>query len=200
MADLKILRKTVCLALVEALERKGFDRYRKECVDWPLTQTVSMWVGLGVSSENGICSVYPNIGIHAPEIDKIAWGNGYRRNVVTCSPTPLGSLTSISEEEPAFAFDLCSSTNFIRSESDRLAGLFRNNGIEAMQPLANYPTIEVEIKDCVPYLGGAPERYAACLYVNGKEKELIEHIEWCEHGEHSRYLSEFACYFRNKYL
>jgi hypothetical protein len=64
-------KNEVRLRCYEALQREGFTRYRKESVDWPLSDEFSFWLGLNTALLASYVEINPFIGIHATVMAKL---------------------------------------------------------------------------------------------------------------------------------
>jgi hypothetical protein len=109
---------------------------------------------------------------------------------------PLFSINENVEAEPPFSFTLENDQHFLESESTRLSNMYLDVGLPAAKQLASYEALAAELKPMCESLGLAPERYTICLHKLGRDRELLDHLSWCENGEYSEYLASFARGFR----
>ncbi len=203
MADLTDLRNRVSSEIFCSLEYRGFNRFRKTAVDWPFDSEFAAWVGINISSSNGVCYVTPNVGIHACLVERTVHAVDetfkYDRAIATYA-VPLFSLDETAATGAPLTFTPDQSESFLKSESSRLGTIYFDIGLPAAKRLASYEALADSLQEMCKSLGGMPERYAVCLHKLGRDRELLDHLHWCEQGEYSEYLAGFAKSFRESFV
>ncbi|WP_150048254.1 hypothetical protein [Methylomonas rhizoryzae] len=173
------LKKMIRLKCFDALELRGFKRFRKECVDWLIHDGFLCWIGLNTAVYPDRVEIIPFVGLHVIPIEKLfalkvgKYPVKYDRSIATYSVN-LGSLEAITPGERAFAFNSQQSQNFIESECKRLAELYFTVGLSYACSIANYEALLPLLQENIETLGGYPERFAACLYLLEKKQEAYE--------------------------
>lgn len=160
-------KRTVLLACVDALERAGFARFRKEEVDWPLHDGFHCWVGLNSAIEPSYIEINPFVGLHVVPLMKLYMTlekQPYSRLIATYA-VHMGKL---SPNTPVFRF--ARSTD-VDAEAKRLAALYVQVGLPFAQSIASYEKLLPLLKERVDMLGAFPERFASCLYLMGRKEE-----------------------------
>jgi hypothetical protein len=167
-------RKGVIRACCEALARLGFDHYRMYDVDLPFDEKFHCWVGLNSGLYDQHVEVSPFVGIHAVHVNKLAslGRQKYDRSVATYA-VHLGTL-DCARDENAFFFRPEWSDAVLESEARRLAHLYATCGVEFARGIASYEALLPLLEERVPWLGGYPERVAACLYLMGRRERARE--------------------------
>jgi len=162
-------RKSVIKKCCEELANLGFDRYRMYNCDLQLDGNFHCWVGLNTGLHTTSMEIGPFVGIHAVEVDKLAALDGikYLRSVATYA-VHLGTL-DCAKEERAFFFQPEWSEAILTSEARRLAQLYASCGVQFARSIASYDALLPLLEERLSWLGGYPERVAACLYLMGRK-------------------------------
>jgi len=174
-------KNRVLLECYDVLESRGFTRFRKHDVDWPIHDGFYCWVGLNSALYPDRVELVPNVGVHVVpihkmicELDNGEYARNYDRGVATFAIN-IGELDSVGEER-AFVFSSQQSDSFISSECNRLASLYATEGFQYAKSIASYESLAPLLEENVSTLGGNPERFAACLYMMGKKVEAREFL------------------------
>ena len=161
----------VRLGCYEALAHRGFTRFRKEGVDWPLENGFRCWVGLNTGLHAEYVAINPFTGVHSVTIEKLwtsikrgKYPGKYDRGIATYGV----HLGEIAPNERAFEFRR--DTN-LKAEAYRLAELYLQVGVPFAKSLASYESILPHLRKRVEGLGAYPERFASCLYLMGRAEE-----------------------------
>lgn len=187
-------KRDVMRACYDALKEAGFTRYRKDAVDWPLTDGFHCWVGLNTNLGAEFLNVNPFVGLHVCQIEKLWTGlktgkypAKYDRGVATYAI----HMGTIAPQEVGFRFGRGVD---IAVEARRLAHLYLTVGLPYSQSISSYEQLLPLLEGKVPMLGGNPERFAACLYLMGREDTARQFVhEFLR--EHRDYFEGFACPF-----
>lgn len=151
----------------DALQSMGFNRYRVEGIDWPLHDGFHAWVGLNEGWDDEYFEISPFVGIHVVQIERL-WHSlektKYHRNRTTYA-VHLGEL---APNEAAFRFY---PETDLRSESLRLAALYRDVGLPYAKKIASYDALLPLLNERVDMLGAYPERVCCCLHLMGRDDE-----------------------------
>jgi hypothetical protein len=182
-------KKSILLRCYDALEQEGFQRFRKEDVDWPIHDGFHCWIGLNTGLYSEYVEISPFIGVHVVPIAKLRGleGRKYSRSVATYA-IHMGEIASASDE-PAFVFTRDQSDSFIESEARRLAELYATVGLEYACSIASYEALLPLLEDRLDRRGGYPESVAACLYLMGRVTEARAFAE--------EFLAKEPNYFRD---
>lgn len=178
-------KKKVVMACCDALTREGFNRFRKEHVDWPFNENFHCWVGLNTGLYTDCVEISPFVGIHAVKIMQLHMsivGRSYSRSTTTYA-RHMGEL---APNVPRFSFY---KTTDIEHEAGRLARLYATVGLEFAKAIGDYESISSLLKQRVDMLGSYPERYACCLYLMGKSDDARVFV--------INFLSSHELYFDN---
>lgn len=170
-------KKLVLTSCYEALAAIGFNRFRKENVDWPLNVDFHCWVGLNSGLYAECVQINPFVGVHVASIDK-HWASikigkypsKYNRGVATYA-IHLGLLTPREK-----VFEFARDTD-IKQEAARLAQLYLDVGLPYAKSIASYESLLPLMQERIDMLGAYPERVASCLYLMGKIEEAREFTE-----------------------
>lgn len=122
------------------------------------------WVGLNQGVHPTFVRVNPNIGIHCIPLMKLiddAAGEKYQMGRWATLSYPLGEACPKVKQ---FIFETEAD---VLSEAARLADAIGQYGIPYIRSLASYSEMLPRLHKRVASLGGAPERYAAALYLSG---------------------------------
>ncbi|MFZ3017863.1 MAG: hypothetical protein WA056_05345 [Gallionella sp.] len=122
------------------------------------------WIGLNQGVHPTFVRVNPNIGIHSIPLMKLvadAAGEKYRSGEYPTLGYPLGEACPKVKQ---FIFETEAD---VLPEAARLADTIGQYGIPYIRSLASYGEMLPRIRKEVASLGGAPERYAAALYLSG---------------------------------
>jgi hypothetical protein len=168
-------KKIICMRIMTKFAENGFDRFRKDEIDWPFNADFHCWVGINTGLYPHVLEINPNIGIHSPKIHKLYTrleGRKYDRGIATY-PVILGGIKDIANEM-AFAFTPDQSADFVCSEINRLVQLYVQFGLPYALSIASYDALLPLLKTRIPRLGGYPERYACCLYLMGRKEEAYD--------------------------
>jgi hypothetical protein len=183
-------KAAVMLSCYDALEAAGFTRYKKDAVDWPMSEGFHCWVGLNESLEGDHLDISPFIGVHVVPIMRLYTsleGRKYQRTVATYA-NHMGRLVP---RERIFRFDRATD---VSQEAKRLAQLYVDVGLTYAVSIGSYETLLPLLRERVPMLGGYPERVATCLYQMGRLQEAFEFVEEFL-MENTEYFSSFALPF-----
>ena len=165
----------------DALARVGFQRRRKELVDWPLADGFNAWVGLNTGLYADRLEINPFVGIHAAPIEKM-WlgleGKPYpgRYGPFATFAVHMGELDA-GANQPAFVFTPSQSERFINTEVDRLAGLYAGIGVGFARSISDYERLLPPLLKRAPTLGGFPQRVACCLFLMDKRDDARRFID-----------------------
>lgn len=190
-------KKRIRLKCYDAFERKGFTRFQKEGVDYPLGDGFNCWVGLNTGLYPDRVDIVPNVGLHVVPIERLAFeveGGKikYDRRVATYAIN-IGTLEEAGSQR-AFAFSPIQSDGFITSECERLARIYFDVGVPFARSIATYKALAPLLAKNVGMLGGFPQRYAACLYLMGQKREARDFL--LNYPERYRsYITDFAVPF-----
>jgi hypothetical protein len=168
-------KKTIYMRIMTSFAENGFNRFRKDQIDWPFNPDFHCWVGINAALYPDVIEINPNIGVHAPKIHKIYTqleGRKYDRGVATY-PVILGDIKSVANEM-AFAFAPDQSEDFVCSEINRLVQLYAQFGLPYALSIASYEALLPLLETRISQLGGYPERYACCLYLMGRNQEAYD--------------------------
>lgn len=181
-------KKAILLSCHNALERHGFRRFAREGVDWPIDDDFRCWVGLNTGLYHSHVDVVPFVGVHAVAIERLASLDGlkYRRQTATYAE-PMGALPGAAEQR-AFTFQADATPSWIEAEADRLAVIYMKYGLPYALSLSSYKVLAPLLHSQLRFLGGYPERYAACLYLMGRKGEAAQFTQ--------QFLQEEPGYFR----
>jgi hypothetical protein len=166
-------KQVVTLQCYDALEKAGFNRFRKEGVDWPLQSGFHCWVGLNNNLERDYFQINPFVGVHVVPIMKLYTsleGRKYDRGNATYA-LHMGEL---APEERVFCFTRHTD---IEAEAERLARFYVTVGLLYSQSIATYERLLLLLQERVPMLGAYPERVAACLYLMDRKEEAKAFVE-----------------------
>jgi hypothetical protein len=187
-------KKEVLLGCHDALERRGFKRFRKEAIDWPLENGFHCWVGLNTGLYANYVEINPYCGVHSVNIEKL-WTSLKRGNYPAkydrAAATYAVHLGEIAPSEKVFRF---SRSINLETEANRLADLYVRVGLPFARSIANYESILPHLKDRLEGLGGIPERVASCLFLMGHEEEAQSFVRGFLLG-HEDYFQGFAIPF-----
>lgn len=168
-------KQDIYMRMMDAFAQNGFTRYRKDDVDWPFNPDFHCWVGLNTALYPHVVEINPNIGVHAPILEKMYTRLGerkYSRSTATY-PITLGEIKAIANEM-AFAFTPDQSEGFVRSEIDRLVKLYVQFGLPYALSIASYDALLPLLEARISRLGGYPECYACCLYLMGRKADAYD--------------------------
>ena len=164
-------KKLVLISCYEALAAVGFNRFRKENVNWPINVDFHCWVGLNSGIYAEYVEINPFVGIHVVPIEKLwtsikigKYPGRYSRGLATYA-LHLGQL---APHEKVFEF---SRDTDIKQEADRLAQLCLDVGLPYAKSIASYESLLPLLQERIDMLGAYPERLACCLYLMGKIDE-----------------------------
>jgi hypothetical protein len=170
-------KHVVLLKCYEALEAAGFDRFRKEGVDWPLENGFNCWVGLNTALERDYVEINPFVGVHVVPIEKLwtskktgKYPGKYNRGHATYA-LHLGHLAA---DETAFRF---APPMDVDVEAARLARLYSSVGLTYARSIASYERLLPLLQERAGMLGAYPERVACCLYLMGRKEEARAFVE-----------------------
>jgi hypothetical protein len=176
------------------LARSGFVRYGPDRLDWPLSPAFHVWLRLHPRRRGGHLAIEPLIGIHAVEVERLwtaiksgPYRAAYRRHV----PTLAWRLASLAPEEQPF---LMAADEPDRAVVDRLVAFYRTTGLPHARRLASLRGLEPLLARRITALDGNPERYAACLLLQGRGPEALSFVSHFAAG-HPHYFSGFASPF-----
>jgi hypothetical protein len=191
-------RSADCPALAacyRALARSGFIRHAPDALDWPLSPSFHVWLGLHArrvaATDPDLVEVEPWIGIHAVTVERLwtrlkvgPYRSTYRRHVATFAVPllPLGS-----EAEPC----LLSAAVADRAVLSRLVDLCRRVGLPFALSIASLDALAPLLEDRTEALGGNPERLASMLLLMGRDGEARRFIE-AFRVRHPGYFGGFA--------
>lgn len=187
-------KRVVLLKCYEALEAAGFARYRKEDVDWPLSNGFHCWVGLNTGLEPEYVEINPFVGVHVVPIEKLwtskktgKYPGKYSRSTATYA-VHMGELVP---KEPVFRF---TRQTDVEAEAARLARLYVSIGLAYAKSIGSYEQLLPLLQERAPMLGAYPERVAACLYLMDRKDEARSFVENFL-KEHRDYFEGFAVPF-----
>lgn len=170
-------RKQIVQSCCDALEDRGFTRFREDEVDWPLANGFHCWVGLDSETQKGDLQINPQIGVHVIAIEKLCsqlkLGNdcgSYSRSQATYA-IPMWRIVP---DEHVFRF---TRQTDVAAEAKRLASLYVTIGLPYARSLASYARLLPRLRDRVPLLDANPERVASCLYLMGRKDEARSFVE-----------------------
>lgn len=172
--------KKITLKLCDALETQGFTRFRKEWVDWPIHDGFHCWVGLVVSHERDRVYVIPNVGVHVVPLERLVCkidGNPKRKynRIIASYALPLSFFADLTNEQwVTITHSITESA--IDYQCEKLAKIYATNGLEYARSIASYETLARLIEPIVDTLGGKPERYAGCLYLNNRKQDARDFL------------------------
>jgi hypothetical protein len=155
--------KTVERACYEALSVLGI-RLKYGVGSLPIEEGFLGWIGLNQGTHSTFVRVNPNIGIHCVPLMKLiddAAGEKYQSGRWATLSYPLGEACPDVKQ---FIFE---SEADVLSEAARLTETIKQYGIPYIRSLASYSAMLPRLRKQVDSLGGAPERYAAALYLSG---------------------------------
>ncbi|WP_439498741.1 hypothetical protein [Bosea sp. (in: a-proteobacteria)] len=180
----------------DALVANGFTRYRKRDVDYPFLDGFHCWVGLASEMQPDCIKIYPQVGVHAVNIEKL-WSRlttgKYAINYNRAQCTYGGPLSGLTDGTAVTTFSRgCS----ISQQAERLATLYLEFGVPYARSLAGYEALLPELKTRIPILGGYPQRVAACLYLMGRKEESLEFADHLRSLQIPQ-LDDFALSFVN---
>lgn len=165
--------KVIDLACYEALAVLGIRR-KYGIGSLALDENFMGWIGLNQGVHSTFVRVNPNIGIHCVPLMKLiaaAAGEKYQMGRRTTISYPLGEACPKVKE---FIFETEAD---ILPEAARLADTIGQYGIPYIRSLASYGELLPRIRKEIASLGGAPERYAAALYLSGDIEGALNFID-----------------------
>ena len=146
--------------------------------------------------ESGKLEIVPNVGVHfrsierfIEKLDRGPYGGEYQRSIATYAVN-VGRLEQVSSER-GFSFSPDHSQEFILEECSRLADIFAGPGHQFASSIATYELLAPLLKRLVGTLGGNPERYASCLYLDGRPSSAVAFLNSIPE-EHKPFVSGFA--------
>lgn len=181
-----------------SLTRAGFRRYRKDSVDYPINNNFTAWVGLNTGLYPDHVEINPFVGVTSANLDKMWFGlSGKKYPGPNARPATyaihLGELES-ARNEFAFAFAPKQSDAFVKAECDRLAALYKMEGLTFAKSIASYEALLPFLRKKVSMLGGYPERVACCLHLLGRNDEARQFVEQFRQAK-PNYFEPFASAF-----
>lgn len=165
--------KVIDRACYEALAAHGV-RKKYDIGSLDIEENFMGWIGLNQGVHPTFVRVNPNIGIHCIPLMKLvteAAGKKYRRGEYPTLSYPLGEACPKVKE---FIFETEAD---VLPEAARLADTIGQYGIPYMCSLASYSAMLPRLYKRVANLGGAPERYAAALYLSGDIEGALNFLE-----------------------
>jgi hypothetical protein len=164
-------KREVLIQCYDALEGRGFTRFRKDGVDRLIRDQFYCWVGLNTAVHKDNIEINPFVGIHVTTLEKMwtslkrgKYPGKYDRSVATYA-VHLGELVP---DEAAFQFYLKTD---LKSEGERLADIYIKFGLIFAEEISTYETLLPMLYKRVDMLGGYPERFACCLFLMNRYEE-----------------------------
>ena len=189
-------KKEIINKCCQALADVGFTRYRKYDVDLPFDDNFHCWAGLNTGLYSDHLEISPFIGIHVVRLAKLASLGSLKYDRATATyAVHLGTL-DCAKDETAFFFRPEWSERLLASEARRLAQLYASCGMGFARSIASYDALLPLLEERVPWLGGYPQRVAACLYLMGQKDRAREFTQAFLAAEPA-YFERFARPFLN---
>lgn len=169
----KNFRNDVKALCYDTLESVGFTHYRANGIDWPLYDGFHAWVGLNEGWDDEYFEINPFVGIHVVQIERL-WHSLVKTKYNRGSATYAVHMGELAPNELAFRFYR---TTDLRSESLRLAELYRDVGLSCAKKIAKYDALLPLLEKRVDMLGAYPERVCCCLHLMGRDEEARSFAE-----------------------
>ena len=187
----RIVDPPALAACFRALARSGFVRYAPDRLDWPFSPSFHVWLRLHPRRFGDMLEIEAFIGIHAVEVERTwtALKTGpyraiYRRHVPTFA-TPLAGLAGGDQ------LLLMPADDPSRPVMARLVALCHEVGLPHVLRLGALDALEPLLARRITALDGNPERYAACLLLQGRHAEATRFVESFAAGQPA-YFAGFA--------
>jgi hypothetical protein len=165
MMSTRILKDELLRQCYDAPVNAGFESFRSQNVDMPLTSNVRCWVGLNTKLTSEYVEINPFIGVHFMDIERM-WtslkAGKYRSKCDRAIATYSVHMGKLAPQEQIFRF---SDLDDIEAGALRLSALYSDVGLKYAKSISSYEALLPHLIDRSSALGGYPERRACCLYI-----------------------------------